>query len=875
MDRMTTRIVLRLIVTSFMMFLVTGLAGKAKQERKTFSIYFTEVRSSKQIAIMATLIEGFSKEELSKGSIRIERVLEPLKALQTCQENPQFETEFVKDMDIKLESYEKDRFNVIRTNVILGKLHSGLYKVSASVGDSAHEDFVLVSDVGLVVKRSVTKTAVYTASVSSGLPVISEIWFDDGCGKSFQTNKNGFLETSISVYEKNKLVIARSGRNWAIAGAQELPFITSDFQNRIRGAMFTDRTVYRPGDTVYWYAVLYDAKTSKPFANHAVTFFPIYDFSERKTDAFGMISGKLTTNEKFYPGIYSFKLGLPSYSEAENRNRFDFPEISTAIQIKPYKQPDIFVQVTSDRTRVVQGETFQAKARILGLSETEKAQSSIIWTISKTTTRWQDPNRWWLKALSDPIRIDTEPLEVVIHQSQKIDQNNEAILIIPTLLDSKTVAYHISAKLEGTERKVFAKDIDVVAYVANLRIKTNELPRIIAQDKSLILSLETTDLEYHPVKTSIQIKINVYNDNFGKPSGVARFLTTKTVLTDINGRGKLELSNLDVGNYLLEIQSLDSENRPIFNIDKYQYLGFQVEFLQRHVTAQLDREEYQVGDLATLNVELPKGAHAALVSIDLDNPFKHQVVRTRDSKFSYRFRVTPELRQGANIQVDCIVDTRLQVKNHESENPENYAFDFERIVGERIPLKVSNDDLKLDLKVTTDKASYQPGEMAQLDIQTLNTKGKPSLSFVNLSMVDEGTFLFGNDDFDAFADMFDYPKPPSSVNYEYSDGYWSIRGGILEWSQLQPPSPHLSEASNPDDGVFLNRQINPNISDTAVWQNMKTDLKGHSIYKFNVPNDQRTWRITARAFTKNGEMGVFRVNIKTVQNLSASLNTAK
>jgi alpha-2-macroglobulin len=865
MEHMKTRIVLRLIVTSLVMFLVTGLAGKVQQERRTFGIFFTEVRSSKQISKMDALIEGFSKEELSKGRIRIERVLEPLKALQACQENPQFETEFIKDMDMKLESYNKDRFSVIRTNVILGKLPSGLYKVSANVADSDQEDFVLVSDIGLVVKRSITKTSVYAASVSSGLPIVSEIWFDEGCGKSYKTNKNGFLETPISVYKKDKLVIARSGRNWAIEGAREFPFITSDFQNRIRGAMFTDRTVYRPGDTIYWYAVLYDAKTSKPVANQAVTFFPIYEISEKKTDAFGMISGKLTTNEKFYPGIYSFKLGLPSYSEADNQNRFDFPEISTTIQIEPYKQPEIFVHVTSDHTRVVQGETFQVKARIVGLSEVEKTQSNIVWTVSKTTTRWQDLNRWWLKALSDPITINTEPVNVLIHQSQKIDSKNEATLNIPTLQDEKTVGYHISAKLEGSMREVFAKDIDTIAYRANLRIKSNILPEIIDQNRSVVLNLETTDLENHPVTTTLQVKINIYSDSLGKSSGIARLLTTKKILTDINGQGKLELSNLDVGRYLLEIQGSDSENRKTFDLDKYQYLGFQVEALQTNIIAQLDRKEYQVGDFATLNVELPKGAHAALVSIDLDNPFKHQVIRTRDSIFSYRFRVTPELHQGAGIRVDCIFDTRLQVKNHESENPETYTFDFARIEAAGIPLKVSSDDLILNLKISTNKKSYQPGEMAQVDIQALNVLGKPSLSSINLSMVDEGTFLLGNDDLNALGDMFDYPKPPSSVNYEYSDWYWSIRGAIVDWFPSEPPPPHIPEPSSPDDGVFLNRQVNPNISDTALWQNIKSDYKGHVTYKFNVPNDQRTWRITARAFTKNGEMGVARINIRTVQ----------
>jgi len=128
------------------------------------------------------------------------------------------------------------------------------------------------------------------------------------------------------------------------------------------GYVYTDRPIYRPGQTVYWKALIRrdeDALYSLPAPGQSVT-VTIRDgegkelSSQRLTlDGMGTTNGKLALDQDASLGYYNIQVIVPDATPTKEREGTSF---GVSFQVAEYRKPEYEVSAQTDRPEYVQGE---------------------------------------------------------------------------------------------------------------------------------------------------------------------------------------------------------------------------------------------------------------------------------------------------------------------------------------------------------------------------------------------------------------------------------------------------------------------------------------------------------------------------------------
>lgn len=166
-------------------------------------------------------------------------------------------------------------------------------------------------------------------------------------GETYTADANGYFRMKITDghnsynrrlevnYEKDRLFLNDQVYSYNWNPAKE-----TDEIKRRRVFLFTDRSIYRPGQTVYLKGIVttIDAATGKPkIVSNLKTRLVLYDANSQKVDSI-----KLTTNEF---GSYSGKFTLPQGQMNGNFRIIDETvNGQTYFSVEEYKRPKFFVE---------------------------------------------------------------------------------------------------------------------------------------------------------------------------------------------------------------------------------------------------------------------------------------------------------------------------------------------------------------------------------------------------------------------------------------------------------------------------------------------------------------------------------------------------
>ena len=140
---------------------------------------------------------------------------------------------------------------------------------------------------------------------------------------------------------------------------------------------------------------------------------------------------------------------------------------------------------------------------------------------------------------------------------------------------------------------------------------------------------------------------------------------------------------------------------------------------------------------------------------------------------------------------------------------------------------------KIDVEITTDKEQYKPGDEVTVNVKTTKD-GRSVRSVVNISVVNEAVFEIEEDTTNILESIY-ADKALAVYTYStYIDDIRSLIGG-----------------SGGGDG-----EPRGNFADTAHFETIKTNKNGIAKFKFKLPDNVTTYRITAHSANENLELGV-------------------
>ncbi|HEV2471951.1 MAG TPA: MG2 domain-containing protein, partial [Chthonomonadales bacterium] len=306
-------------------------------------------------------------------------------------------------IDRPLPITQDDREGFFYQRVSLGRLPYGLYLAQVAHGNQTVCAWLVVTDTALIVKQAGRQIVAYTAEMQSGAPCPAAQVRAYRRGK-FLAGSTGDSRGVTSFYlptpppeaqnsfTPDLMIVASRGSDEAIV-TQGLG--ASEDQGAYRVSAYTDRPVYRPGQTIYFKGVVRKALPVKSVPAteslngpagepaprysvpvgvpvhlqiHAPSGETVLDTHEA-TNRNGTFNGSVQLSPEAATGVYTL------LTEVEDS------DFTHDIVVASYKKPEFSVSVTPEETRYVHGDTVQMQIRALYYFGAPVAGASVSYNI--------------------------------------------------------------------------------------------------------------------------------------------------------------------------------------------------------------------------------------------------------------------------------------------------------------------------------------------------------------------------------------------------------------------------------------------------------------------------------------------------------------
>lgn len=245
---------------------------------------------------------------------------------------------------------------------------------------------------------------------------------------------------------------------------------------------------------------------------------------------------------------------------------------------------------------------------------------------------------------------------------------------------------------------------------------------------------------------------------------------------------------------------------------------------------QLDRQNYQAGDIASLTIASTFSGPALLLAGAGNHLSYHRLIELTAPQTVVQLPAVAAGQPNRHIIIQAWHETTdfgiTEVSRADT-----------RLFTGRATLNISLADKALLVTVTPDRASYAPGETAALTIHVTNSRGEPVSAELSLSLADDGLFTHPADNLLPTL----YRGLPDLSNLFTSMGWFRM---------LIIPTLDGGPGSGPPTVPALY------FDDAAAWfPSLLTDANGEATVSLTLPNRPGHWRLSAQAVTADTQVG--------------------
>lgn len=315
-----------------------------------------------------------------------------------------------------------------------------------------------------------------------------------------------------------------------------------------------------------------------------------------------------------------------------------------------------------------------------------------------------------------------------------------------------------------------------------------------------------------------------------------------TQFVPVTNTAPTELRVEEAGLYLIEARAKDAGGRDVVTSALVHVAGkdelawdYKNDFEIKLVP---DKEEYLAGQTATLLVKTPI-AGEAWVTVEREKVLRSFLTRLDGNAPSVQIPI--EKGDAPNVFVSVMILRGTDESTHKTKSPD-FRLGY-------IELKVTNPEAKLTVDVKPYRAEYEPAEEVAITAEVKDATGAPAANAeITLYAVDEGVLsLTGYTTPDPYA-FFNTPR------------VLGVSTG-LTLPKLLPEDPEELHFSNKgyligDGGDESGGRVRNNFVACAFWSaNVRTDAEGRAAAKFTAPDSLSRYRVIAVAHTTRNQFG--------------------
>jgi len=777
---------------------------------------------------------------------------------------------------------------------------------------------MVVSKFNLTLKSWQRGALVWATDLQSGQPIygLGVTFYDSDARQvgAAQTGEDGVAEISLDNMQNNLTFALSSDPFAAVMNGWNNGVSPWDFQLEVeygqpnyRAHVYTDRSIYRPGQTVYFRGivradddVVYTPLTGQIHVNvRSPNDEQLFD-RDLTLDDYGAFDGEIKLADGAALGSYFIQATLmPSQAS--------FP---ASFQVAAYRPPEFEVAVTPDQLEIVRGTTTKATVQVKYFFGGNVAGVPVQWNVLAEDYDFQPAwgGTYSFRDVDDPWRCfdcwwyPSAPQRQVVLSGSGVtdDQGQLAVEIDESKFQQPitgSVRLIVEATATGSNNQVISGRGEIVAHRADFYVGLAAKKYVGEAGQPFTVNLVAVDWRGdNPRLPNKNLKVEIYrrewkNTFIKDETGGGTWQTetndvlvdTQTAATNDKGEASITFTPPQGGSYHVvatgEASSLNAPRSSLFVwVTGKEYVSWMRENNDR-INLIANKVTYVPGETAEILIPSPyQGPHVALVTVERGGILKREVIQMTSNSQLYRLPLTADY--APNVYVSVVL-----FKAPDATQP---TADYKVGI---VPLEVKPVPQTLNIALMPDSTQGEPGKSVTYSIRATNAADQPVQAELSLDLVDKAVLSLLPRQKDAIVEAF-YGK--RGLGVQTSSGLAvSVNRLLLQVEKdlgiqqiglreaavgaapaatqapaapMAAPAPGFKAAESAQ--VLQGVEIRQEFADTAYWNaNVVTDQQGKAQVTVKLPDNLTTWVMRGVAVTDDTRVGEGTVDLVSTKPL--------
>lgn len=781
------------------------------------------------------------------------------------------------------------------------ELPEGVYFLRVTFpGAKGYEQMpIVVSSANVVTKWTQDSLLAWVVDMQTGEPLagLSLEILDSGAGvaATATTDDDGIARVELPpppggdfyqgyyVWARQGDRVVFSGTNWDRGISPwdirwDIPFRFSP--PGLVGHLYTDRPIYRPGETVYFKGIVRREDDARyfllpPGAQYTLR---IRDSRGRLIESrsvslsdMGTFDGELALSPEAATGVYFAELVAEEKKTGPSLYR---PSIaSVSFRVAEFRRPEFEVKVAAERDSYVNGEVIEGSVTAELFFGAPLADVQVEWQATAQPLFFRHEDYPGYSFTDYTPRFDPaagpffESAQFLRGQGiGRTDAQGRFAFAVPADLSADPVSqiFTLEATVTDENGQAVSAFAAVPVHKGRFYIGLKPDSYVVRVGEEARVSLVTIEPDGEPV-AGVPLTVSIYQRRWRTvrerdPDGEQRYrsepedtlVQTLSTATGPGGQGTVSFTPQKSGQYYLLAQARDGAGNTVRSsvflwVSGSLYASWRITS-DDVIELVADKEEYRPGETARILVAAPFQGSRGLVTLERGRLLDHLLRDFPTNSEVLEVPITGE--HIPNVFVGVVL-----FKPPTAENP------MPQVKFGLVELKVSTEERELRIDIRPSGDRFYPRDTVRYEIRTTDSRGRPVPAELSLALVDRAVLSLQ----DEFA-------PP------VLEAFWSRRPlGVLTASTFAVSIDRANEltVSRPQPGGKggsggggLGEQTRTFFPNTAYWEPaLRTGSDGRAVVEVRLPDTLTTWRLTARGVTADTRVGEARSDIVTSKEL--------
>jgi len=719
----------------------------------------------------------------------------------------------VKRFAISLKPIKSDYRN--RARFTLPPLPPGAYLLQLQGDGATGRVAFIATDLGLVAKTAPDRTLLQALDLRSGKPLARVAFYGSDPAKP-QTTSGVDGTAGWDIKQQGQRIVGRLGNSLAVLslGADEGEQKTGD----VKGYLYTERTAYRPGQTVFYKGIL------RATAGDDYQLPPSRQITIKVTD-----SGDQTVFEETLQsapsGSFHGQFNLPqnptlgeySISAGSGADRWQ-----GSFKVLEYRKPEFEVKLRADQQFPLGGSQIPVKLSARYYFGAPVAEGKIVWRVYAQPWQADEPSGGGFG--EESYRYDGYS-EFIGEGETTLDQSGEATIIVTAKHHQQPVSYAIEADVtdSGSRQVTGSTSLTVVPSLLDIRIKGEQY--LLQPGKPGGFIVRTADWQgvAQPDRAVALIVEKQVYDKQSRTYGW-KSVTTLHDRTGADGATRMGYRFPSSDYWRLRAETFDDGKRRSY-AETYAWVwenGSSWAGSYRELEAEFDKKSYQPGETARLILRAPALGGSLLLTLEGRRIHQSRIIPITAAVQVVEIPVSKDLAPNIHVSASTISNGRFYHQQG--------------------LLKVDHQPGKLKLTVTPQQPVYAPGDTARITINS-EAEGKPVPAEISLALVDEAIFAVA-------------PETREEIYRFFRGQRDHLVRTIHSFPRLYLGGASKDPAQLAGDDDLKRIKVRKVFKDTAAWLPMLgSDQSGTVVAEAQLPDNLTKWRATAVGHTAEQQFG--------------------